>query len=44
MFFEPAELKKFGAFDFDKAKEIFAIGYNYAKKELPKMLKQARER
>ena len=40
LFFEPAELKKFGAFDFAKAREIFNIGYHYAQKELPKMLKQ----
>jgi NTE family protein len=28
-FLEPWELKKFGAFDFDKANEIFEVGYEY---------------
>jgi NTE family protein len=32
LFLEPYELKKFGAFDFAKSKEIFDIGYKYALK------------
>jgi NTE family protein len=30
LFLEPYELKKFGAFDFAKAKEIFSVGYAHA--------------
>jgi len=33
VFLEPYELRKFGALEFSGLKEIFDIGYNYAKKE-----------
>ncbi len=39
LFFEPAELSVFGAFDFAKAKEIYQTGYQYAVREMPGLLK-----
>ena len=32
LFLEPYELRKYGAFDFAKSKEIFDRGYEYALK------------
>ncbi|HLF33464.1 MAG TPA: patatin-like phospholipase family protein [Cyclobacteriaceae bacterium] len=37
VFLEPGELKKFGAFDFDKAKEIFEVGYEYGRSIIPEI-------
>ncbi len=42
LFLEPEGLKNFGGFDFSKADEIFNIGYEYGKTQIP-MIKQLSE-
>ena len=39
LFIEPPELTAFTIYDFNKAKEIFTIGYEYAKPHVEKFLK-----
>jgi NTE family protein len=38
LFIEPPALRQFTTYDFPKAKEIFNVGYEYAKQELDKLL------
>jgi NTE family protein len=40
LFLEPAELKRFGGFDFSKATEIFEIGYDYGQSMSGELLKK----
>jgi len=43
LFLEPYELRKFGAFDFKRASELFDIGYEYAKHKERKILELLKE-
>jgi NTE family protein len=38
LFIEPPELRRFTTYDFPKAKKIFEVGYEYANRELEKLL------